>query len=640
MALQSALCDSLITGERAAAVSSSVSEPWVSGSAVYWLESRPAEDGRVTLVRWHDGVKMDLIPPPFSVRSRVNEYGGGGYAVGHDGIWFVNETDQSLCYVHTQGVTRVVCEAGQAYGDLIWDARRRRLICVSEVAENKKLVQQIVAVSLGGKIQVLLSGADFYAAPRLSPDGRQFVWLEWQSPNMPWDATQLFCSTVSETGLINNVRCVAGRHQDEALCQPEWSSDGRLWVVSDRTDWWNLYRVSRDGLIPVSPSASECAKPAFVFAQRCYAFPPEASVLLAQTAGGLWNCTEIGDMTRAPKGLEALTEVVGIHAGGAGTAVVGGGPEVVAGLYFRRFGEKRFRCLTDQPVLADQYAGKLTPTSLDFETKDGSKSHALYYPALPSKELEDSRRPVRVRCHGGPTGAAQSLFDPRILFWTTRGFGVVELNYRGSTGYGRQYRRAIYGNWGVVDVQDACALAGVLRSWADVDSERMVITGASAGGLTALLSLMGEASPYAAGVSQYGVTDLVNLVDSAIGFEACYGEHLIGPWPDAAPLYRQRSPLRNARELQRPVLFLQGTEDPVVPAKQSASMADALAQCGVPVALELFEGERHGFHKPESVARALEVELAFYVKVLKLNTPERLRDLRILKHWATGMKPA
>lgn len=566
----------------------------------------------------------------------MNEYGGGAYAIGHDGIWFVNEADQALCWACADGVRRVICGDGRLFGDLTWDGWRRRLICVSEAVEANRVVQQLVGVKLTGNLEVLVSGADFYSAPRVSPDGKRLVWLEWQNPQMPWDATRLFQSTISENGFVTGACCMAGTSQEEALCQPEWSPDGFLWVVSDRTDWWNLYRVGRDGLTPVWQRAAECARPAFAFAQRSYAFPPEGGIFLAQTSGGLWQCMELEDKQRTPKGLESLTEIVGVHAGPVGTAVAGGSPESSASLYFRRTGEKRFNCLTDQQALGEGLASSLTPIPLEFQTAGEIHSHALYYPPMLTKELKGSARPIRVRCHGGPTGAAQTLFDPRILFWTTRGFGVVELNYRGSTGYGRKYRRSIYGSWGVVDVQDAHALAALLRRWSSVDPKRMVITGASAGGLTALMSLMGKACPYAAGVSQYGVTDLVSLAGSAIGFEAYYGEHLIGPWSATAAKYRERSPLSHVGELLRPVLFLQGTEDPVVPPEQSASMARAMAQRGVTVALEFFAGERHGFRNPDSIARALELELSFYVKVLKLNTSERLPEVHFLSSRARG----
>lgn len=621
----STLWSSPLTAEQAGAGSASPAEPWVDEKVLYWLEASPAASGR-TGVLCLCGRKMEivsLVPAPFNVRSRVNEYGGGAYAVTADGLWFVNDVDQALCRVVNGGVERIIQAAGLAFGDLTGDPLRRRLIAVVEDRRGDPTVQRLVAVSARGEIRVLAEGADFYAAPRISPRGDEMVWLEWSVPHMPWESTRLMRSRLTAEGGLSSRRQVAGE-PGESLAQPEWSPDGVLWVVSDRSGWWNLWRMSGDDLICVRRTPAECARPAFVFAQRLYGFTPEGGLFLAEAGDGLWHCREgrrdgSGMATR----LERLSEVVGIHAGAAGTAVIAGGPESPLGVYFRRRGEAAFRRVSARRGVVPDPAWFPPVEPLNFPSASGARARALYFPPTAPGKRTVRSRPVRVRCHGGPTSAASSALDPRTLFWTSRGIGVVELNYRGSTGYGRAYREALNGAWGVADVEDALALAAVLAARREVDAARLCIAGGSAGGLTVLRALRGR-SPYAAGASLYGVADLSALMQGTHRFEAYYGEWLLGPWPAARQRYLDRSPRRHAQEITRPVIFLQGRDDPVVPPDQSESMARALAARGIPVALEIFPGERHGFRRPETIARALALELAFYVRVLGLAGTEAL----------------
>ncbi|MGH8273607.1 MAG: prolyl oligopeptidase family serine peptidase, partial [Gammaproteobacteria bacterium] len=540
----------------------------------------------------------------------------------------VNGKDQALCRVRNGAVARVFRVDGLALGDLAWDAIRERVLAVAE--DRGAGTQALVAIGTDGCLETLASGADFYAAPRLSPDGSRLAWLEWSMPGMPWDATRLILAQVSATGKIHDARCVAGG-VGESLAQPEWSPEGVLHVVSDCADgFWNLHRVCDAGLVPLRRVHAECARPAFVFAQRMYAFTPEGGLVLAEAADGLWRCLEGrregGEFTRL---LGAQTEVAGLHAGAAGTAVLAGGPATPLTLFVRPRGAAEFHAAATSLDLTLDPDFVTRPEPLRFTTDNGGEALGLYFPPAHPHERLAGPPPVRVRCHGGPTAAAASALDPKTLYWTSRGFAVLELNYRGSTGYGRAYREALYGKWGVADAEDACTAARALAARGLADPARMTIAGSSAGGLTVLNALVGT-SPYAAGASYYGVADLTGLAETTHRFESHYGEQLVGPWPAARAIYEARSPLHRVAEIACPVIFFQGLDDPVVPPAQSEDMARALAARGITVALETFPGERHGFRRLETVARTLTAELAFYAHGLDLVPNENLPELDYL----------
>lgn len=573
------------------------------------------------------GTVESLLPAGYSVRSRVNEYGGGAWALAGHEIWFVNDGDQGV-YRSRQGKVDAVYQSdGVAFGDLEWDAGRQSVYAVLEVGGSHPH-QAIARVGVNGGVRWLARGADFYAAPRLSPDGARLVWLEWSEPDMPWDTTRLMELALDAEGMPAGVaRQVAGS-QGESLVQPEWSEDGALYVVSDRPDgFWNLHRITGDGLEPLRAAHAECARPAFVFAQRLYAMTPGGGWLLAEAEEGLWRCLESETPGHAPRPLlPELTDILGVAAGAAGSMVIGAGPDKSTAVYVRDRGETEFREVVCSLDLELDPGFVSRPQPLRFETAGGATAHAIYFPPAHPKYNAEGPVPVRVRCHGGPTSSASSALEPKTLYWTSRGFGVVELNYRGSTGYGRRYREALYGQWGVADVADACALGRALVAQGHADPRRLVIAGGSAGGLTVLGALAGD-SDYAAGASFYGVADLRALSEATLRFEAHYGEKLIGPWPEARAIYDDRSPINHAGDIACPVIFFQGLEDPVVPARQSERMAAALAQRGLPVVIETFPGERHGFRRAGTIARTLSAELAFYCRLLDLESPEPLPRL-------------
>lgn len=629
-----ALWPSPLTPRRVAAGACRLAEPRVGAGDVHWLQSRPEEGGRVTVMRLvPGGTPTPLVAAPYSVRSRVNEYGGGAYAVGADGVWFVNDEDQALYRVVGGRLERVFVQADLALGDLEWDRVRRRVLAVAEAGAAGR--QRLIAIAGDGSVQTLAEGADFYAAPRVSPDGTRLAWLEWSEPEMPWDATRLVQGRIAPSGAVGDVHRLAGG-RSESLCQPEWSPQGVLHVASDgATGFWNLCRVGAAGLAPVRRTAAECARPAFVFAQRLYAFTADGGVLLAEAAAGLWRCLEgATDGRRMRRRMPLLTEIAALAAGPAGAALVAGGAAEPLGVYVRWHGDRRFRRVATslEFTLDPGYVSRPEPIALAGGADTGG--HALYFPPAHPERTAPALPPLRLHCHGGPTAAASSALDPKTLYWTSRGFAVAELNYRGSSGYGRAYREALYGQWGVADVADACAAARRLAAAARCDPARMIVTGSSAGGFTALHALRG-ASPFACGAISYGVADLAGLAATPLRFEAHYGEKLVGPWPAARAVYAARSPLNRAHEIDRPVIFFQGADDPVVPPAQSERMVSALAGRGIPVAYELFPGERHGFRRPATIARTLAAELAFQAYALKLSSPEALTGIR----WFAAKRP-
>ncbi|MDN5865561.1 MAG: prolyl oligopeptidase family serine peptidase [Gammaproteobacteria bacterium] len=631
MSVGSALWPSPLDAGAVAGGAVQLAEPLVGDTACHWLQGLPGEGGRVTIMRvTRGGPPRALLPAPWSVRSRVNEYGGGGYTLEPGGkLWFVNGGDQALCRWNEGKVERIFHAADLALGDLCWDAVHQRLLAVAE-ARTDRPRQSLVAVGRDGRLQELAAGADFYAAPRPSADGSRLAWLEWSHPDMPWDTTLLQCAEVEASGALRHVRRIAGQ-TGESLAQPEWSPAGALFVVSDREHgFWNLYQVTEAGLRAVRRSETECARPAFQFAQRMVAFPPEGGVLLAEAAQGFWQLVELSGNAGPKARLPELSDMASLHAGPAGTAVLGAGPATPATLYFRPRGETGFRAVATSLDLALNPGFVARPQALQFATTGDETAYGLYFPPAHPDHHADAPPPVRVRCHGGPTSASSSALDPKTLYWTSRGFGTLLLNYRGSTGFGRAYREALYKRWGVADAEDARAAAAELIGRGLADPDRLTISGSSAGGLTVLNALRGK-GPFAAGASFYGVADLTGLAEATHRFEAHYGEQLIGAWPADRDVYEARSPLNHAGAIACPMIFFQGLDDPVVPPTQSERMANALAQNGLAVVLERFEGESHGFRRQETIARTLEAELAFYAYVLHLQTDESLPSLTFMR---------
>ncbi|TVQ44655.1 MAG: S9 family peptidase [Gloeocapsa sp. DLM2.Bin57] len=592
---------------------------------IYWIEARPQEQGRNVIIRYDQHRQIYTITPsPYNVRTRVHEYGGGAFTVKNGVVFFVNFSDQRI---YQQSIDSnpipLTPESTQSYADLILDSQRNRLICVCE--DNHTLgvepENSIVSIDLNsGKITTLVTGDDFYAAPRLSPDGSQLVWLSWNHPNLPWDHTILWRATVNADGSLTDITKIAGESA-ESICQPEWSPDGVLYFVSDRSNWWNLYRVNPGGEVEcVWEMDAEFAYPHWIFAISLYGFASERDIITAYTQEGRWYLAHLDTQTKEFTTLDIpYTNIDSVKVQGERVILLAASfsePSAIIELDWRQLTTKTIRKSTEL-TLDSAYIS--LPEAISFPTTDGLTAYGWYYPPQnPNYQApENSLPPLIVKSHGGPTAPAGASLSLKLQYWTSRGFAVLDVNYGGSTGFGRDYRQRLLGNWGIVDVDDCVNGAKYLVQQQKADSQRLAITGGSAGGYTTLAALTFR-DTFQAGASYYGVSDLEALAQDTHKFESRYLDGLIGPYPETKAIYQQRSPINFVEKLNCPVIFLQGLEDKVVPPNQAEKMVKALEAKGIPVTYITFPDEQHGFRKAENIKTALESELAFYLKVFNL----------------------
>ena len=603
----------------------------VVGESLYWSEGRAAEGGRnVVVERGADGRCTDRVPAPFDARTRVHEYGGLAFAAGADGdLFFSHDADQRLYRVGRGGTPEPVTAAsGRRFADLAIDARRQRLIVVREdhasvAGDRREAVNTLVAVDLAsGAETVLASGHDFYSSPRLSPDGARLAWLTWDHPNMPWQSTELWLAELDAAGLPARPRRVAGG-KCESIFQPEWSPAGELHFVSDRSGWWNLCRERAGAVQALQPMAAEFGQPQWLFGMSMYGFEPGGGIVCCFRRNGRSELARIdGDGTFCT--LDTPFSVIGdLHAGAGFVAFVGASPTAAQAVVRIELGsagatlasdaiEVVRRC-SESPVALEDIA---VAEPIEFPSEDGAVAHAFYYPPMNGDWTGPvtQKPPLLVLSHGGPTGATTAELRPGLQYWTSRGFAVVDVDYGGSSGYGRAYRERLDGQWGIVDVDDVVAAARFLVDRGDVDGDRVAIRGSSAGGFTTLAALTFR-SFFKAGASHYGISNLESLARDTHKFESRYLDSLIGPWPERADLYRARSPIHFTAQLSSALILLQGSDDKAVPPDQAETMYRAVRDRGLPVAYLLFEGEQHGFRKAATIRRALEAELVFYGRV-------------------------
>ncbi len=628
-----------ISVELVAGAAISISEPAAGPADVYWLESRPAQAGRRTLLRHSaDGVTRELTPEPFRVGNRVHEYGGGSYAAGGGAVVVSNQADGRLYLADPDGEAAprpITPEGPWRYADLRLDPRAARLVAVREThdadrPDDHRLVRnELVAVALDGSDgsgRVLVSGPDFVASPRLSPDGRWLAWLEWDLPSMPWDASRLRLAPVGEDGALGAARTMAGG-DGVSVAQPEWSPAGVLHVVSDETGWWNLYAFDAGGAGDGAPSgpkralapmAAEFADPAWVFGESSYAFAPNGAVIAAPRADGRDRLLRIDPDGTVHEVATPFTEFDGLVVRGETALVVAGGPHDGPALL-------RLDPRTGEPagVLARALPSPLDPAVLPvgepiaFSTAAGATAHGLFFaPANAAyRAPEGELPPLLVLVHGGPTSSASSALSLDRAFFTSRGIAVVDVDYRGSDGYGRAYRDALNGGWGVADVDDACAAARFLAERGDVDPRRMAIRGGSAGGYTTLACLAFRPEVFAAGISLYGIADLELIHEDTHKFESRYVEGLVAPWGEDRSVWRERSPIHALARMTAPLLLLQGLDDRVVPPSQLDAIEAAFRASGHPYVARRFAGEGHGFRRAETRREQYRAELGFLGRV-------------------------
>ncbi|MBN2501120.1 MAG: S9 family peptidase [Anaerolineales bacterium] len=608
----------------------------VDGEDVYWREIRPVEKGRYVIVRrTPDGKTTDVNPAPYNVRTRVHEYGGTSFTVSEGVMYFVNFPDQRIFRLEPGGEpVPLTPEINVRYADLVVDRKRLRLHCVMEDhrAGDREAQNLLASIDLvtGEVVQVLAAGNDFYANPRLSPDGSKLSWITWNHPNMPWDGTEVYVAEFQPDGSLGEPQFVAGG-KTEAIFQPEWSPDGRLYFVSDRSNWWNFYRWDGAQVEPVLLMEAEFAVPQWVFGYKTYNFVSAETIACMYTQDGIWQIATLDVESGALHTIETpytffeYPDVVGDK-----MVVVAGSSQRSTTVILVDLGSDEYEVLREED--GEQVdAGYLSvPESIEFPTTGGKTAYGLYYPPQNAdyEAPAGEKPPLLIMIHGGPTAATstQLLFD--LQYFPSRGIAVLDLNYGGSTGYGREFRERLYGQWGVVDLDDSVNGAKYLVERGDVDGDRLAITGGSAGGYTTLCALT-FSDVFSAGASHYGVSDITALALETHKFEAHYMDSLVGPYPEAKELYDARSPLQNTDKLNTPVIFFQGLDDKVVPPNQAEMMVAALRQKGVPVAYVPFEGEQHGFRIAENVERALEGELYFYGRIFGFEPADEIEPIEI-----------
>lgn len=633
-----------ITSKALIAATKGLSELQADGQDLYWLENRPEEKGRNAIVCWRQGKVMDILPTPLNARSKVNEYGGGSYCIDKGIVYFVLFDDQCIYRLDTQSpqaIPEAITQASTCrYGDLYFDHHHNRLLAVCEDhgEPDAEAATSLVYFDLNAEQPIspitIQAGADFYASASVSTDGSQLTWLEWNHPNMPWDGTWCFVADLDTDGAILNKSQVAGG-EDESIVQPQFSPNGDLLFVSDRGNWWNLYRRSRKGNSPpicLLEMPAEFAGPQWVGGLSWYRFIDSDTVIGCYSQGGTWHLYRLqidsGEFTSLPT---PCTEIAYLSAKEGKAYFIGGFSNDFDGIY--ALDGDHVNCIT-QPSrnpFAQEDIAKAEAIEFPLTTRSGT-SHAFYYPPTNAKFAApaSSLPPLIVFCHGGPTSATHGSLNLKIQFWTSRGFAVADVNYGGSTGFGRDYRRALVGQWGVVDVQDCIDCVSYLVQQNLANPDQLAIRGGSAGGYTVLCALTFH-QLFKAGASHYGVGDLETLATDTHKFESRYLDSLVGPYPEQRPLYQQRSPIHHVDQLACPVIFFQGLQDKIVPPNQAEAMVAALDSKGIPHALVTFEEEGHGFRQAANQRRALEAEYYFYAQVFGFSPAEEITPVDI-KH--------
>jgi dipeptidyl aminopeptidase/acylaminoacyl peptidase len=607
----------------------------IDGEDIYWIERRAQEGGRKVIVRRSkDELATDVTPAGFNARTRVHEYGGGDYAVLNGRVIFSNFADQRL-YIQEFGSEPrpLTPESALRYADGHIDARRNLLFCVREDHSGRgEAVNSIARVDLNGGDagRIIVSGNDFYSSPRLSPDDSRLAWLTWNHPNMPWDGTELWVGKLSEAGVVIDKEKIAGG-ANESIFQPEWSPDGVLYFISDNSGWWNLYRWGENQVEPLCPMDAEFGQPHWAFGGSLYGFSSDKQIICSYTENGRDHLATLDTLPRELNDIKlSFTTVSQVRVAGDRVVFIGASSTESTSVVSLNLATKELEVLRRSRETAVDAGYLADPRAVEFPTEGGLTAHGYFYPprnrdyAAPP----DEKPPLLVMSHGGPTSSSSASLKYSIQYWTSRGIAVLDVNYGGSSGYGRSYRERLNGQWGVVDVDDCVNGARHLAQRGEVDANRLAIRGGSAGGYTTLCALTFR-DAFKAGASHYGISDLEALATDTHKFESRYLDRLIGPYPGRRDLYIARSPIHFTERLNCPMILFQGLEDKVVPPNQAEKMVAAVRAKTLPVAYLTFEGEQHGFRKAENIKRVLEAELYFYAKVFGFELADPVEPVQI-----------
>ncbi len=622
-----------ITADAILADSILLGEVLLDGNDLYWIEGRPQEKGRNVLVEQVvTGESQDITPPGYNTRTRVHEYGGGSVLIVEGVVYFSNYADQRI-YKQIKGENPqpLTPKLPLRYADFILDSTNNRLIAVVEDHSNptEEVKNYLAEINLDtGEVYPLVKGYDFYSSPGINPDGTLLAWLAWNHPNMPWDETELF---VAPLECPSQAVCLAGG--GSSICEPRWSPDGNLYFTSDRTDWWNFYCYTPGkGVKPLYLMEAEFAYPHWVFGLSNYGFTSDGCIICTYTQNGRWFLGSIDLDTGYFQTIDTpYTNISSVQVKDRTVFFIGSSPTSPTAIIKLDLDTYKYEIvkLSSQIKIDSDYLS--IPEAISFPTENGETAYAwLYLPQNKDYQAPtDTLPPLLVKSHGGPTAAVSVSFNLRIQYWTSRGFAYLDVNYGGSTGYGRQYRQRLQGKWGIVDVDDCMNAAQYLVKQGKVDPEKLAISGGSAGGYTTLAALT-FGNLFKAGASHYGVSDLEALARDTHKFEARYLDGLVGKYPEEKEKYLERSPINFTERLSCPVIFFQGLEDKVVPPNQAEMMVEALKNKGLPVAYVAFAGEQHGFRSAENIKCAIEGEFYFYGRIFGFTDLEIRENIEIM----------
>jgi len=642
---------SIISSELIVSESITIDEPQLTENALYYIERRPQDNGRCVIVKLDNQTSLDILPTPFSARSRVHEYGGGCFCATNNRVFFVNDIDQDIYCVLDNKIQRITASKTNRFADLIFDQKHHRLIAVCESHDKQQPINSIVSIDIKtGKLTSLEQGYDFYASPRLNTQSSQLSWQSWNHPAMPWDGNELWLADVDHTGTITAKKHIAGS-KTVSVFQPQWSPDNILYFISDDNGWWHLYRYNDTSeptkehaikITRLTNGSKELGLPQWVFSQSTYAFISSTHIFCCYLSSGqsilaLLTLDNEPVLTKLPTQWHEFSSIratnnrlcfIAASSTCFSTLIMTTLPDNIRHLQPHELDYTTIKSSSQLPVASNHYS---KAQCLSFSNRYKQTVYANYYPPTNPDYTSITGTgdalvapPLIVICHGGPTGQTSTALDPKKQFWTSRGFALLDVNYSGSTGYGRAYRERLHKKWGLLDVTDCCDAANYAVSQGLANKDQLIIRGSSAGGYTVLSALTFE-DVFSAGTSYYGIAELSSLASDTHKFESHYLEQLIGPYPEAKQLYRQRSPIHYTDQLNCPVIFFQGTEDRVVPKQQAEQMVKALNDKGLPVAVQYFAGEQHGFRQAETIKQSLENELCFYQLVFKLKPENEIR---------------
>lgn len=611
--------ESPITSDVIVQESISFHEMHTDGESIYWTELHPKEKGRLALMQYTPENKAKPLLPEISVISRVHEYGGGAFCVHQGNVYFSNDSDKQLYVLKKTGELAQITDTPNCrYADGFVSSDGEKQFWVCEKHTKNEVENFLVCISKN-TVQKIASGHDFYSSPRLSPDGKNFAFITWDFPNMPWDGSTLWLAEIDEKGMLHNKRAVAGG-PNESICQIQWSSEGKLFFISDRTGFWNLYCFNHGKSETICSKEAEFGIPAWVFGRPTYAFLKNGKIACVYCEKGIDKLVILDPKTKTLEDPHLPYTLVQnlISCRGMLYCFAASALDPLAIVSYHLIDQKTsLVSLSFKNPFDEKWISK--PEVLEYPSLNGKVGYGFYYPPKNPEYMggKTTKPPLIVKVHGGPTSRSAARFDLETQYWTSRGFALVDVNYGGSTGYGREYMKRLEGNWGILDVYDSISAAKALVDRGLVDEKKMFIRGGSAGGYTTLAALAFH-NVFAGGTSYYGVSDLILLYQDTHKFEAKYTDLLVGSYPEQEELIRKRSPINYINQIHAPILLLQGDQDKIVPPNQTLVIFEALKEKEIPVGMLIFEGEGHGFRNAPNIKKSLDAELYFYQKILHL----------------------